>query len=224
MPPSMRVLYRPGRASSFSSCFVSSSSSSSSSSSARNPLASPFIDVAHASINEFNFTNGNTLRYDLDLNITARNPNKNYGIYYDRRRTSRSLLVPRCCSICCTVTLRIRATKGSSRIKKRFAMADLNSFYQGKMASTTLPPRSFRGQQLMILGVDRLSNLSNTVVEHHSSNPNPNVTTVVSGAVGVYDIVVEFDFRNRFHKFRSPRMLKGKFGWKLETRVLHLPM
>ncbi|CAL5207455.1 unnamed protein product [Lathyrus oleraceus] len=43
--------------------------------------------VTDASLTRFNFTNNNTLHYDLAVNITIRNPNRRIGIYYDNVET-----------------------------------------------------------------------------------------------------------------------------------------
>ena len=39
--------------------------------------------VTDASLTQFNFTNNNTLQYDLSVNLTIRNPNRRVGAYYN---------------------------------------------------------------------------------------------------------------------------------------------
>jgi len=37
--------------------------------------------VTEASLTQYNFTNNNTLQYDLSVNLTIRNPNRRVGVY-----------------------------------------------------------------------------------------------------------------------------------------------
>ncbi|KAJ7971654.1 Late embryogenesis abundant protein [Quillaja saponaria] len=91
--------------------------------------------VTEATLIEFNFTN-NTLRYDLALNMTVRNPNKRIGIYYDT----------------------IEATTFYE--DQRFGMQYLPTFYQGHKNTSVLSP-VFKGQQLVLLGTEEMSEFNN---------------------------------------------------------------
>lgn len=85
-----------------------------------------------ASLTQFNLTTDNTLQYNLDLNLTVRNPNKRIGIYYD--------------------TFQVNGYYGDQRL----ATQNLTPFYQGHKNTTELST-VFDGQQLL-LGASELSN------------------------------------------------------------------
>ncbi|KAL6132443.1 hypothetical protein ACLB2K_064686 [Fragaria x ananassa] len=119
---------------------------------------SPFIHVTQASLNEFSLTSdGHTLHYGLDLNITARNPNVNYDVHYD------DLQVKAYWSSESTTYYGdgSKFDQGSHEfvMKKMFAAADVNSFYQGKGGITTLPPISLKGSSSMLAHVSNPKNL-----------------------------------------------------------------
>ncbi|GER41840.1 late embryogenesis abundant protein [Striga asiatica] len=80
-----------------------------------------------ASLTEFSLDGNNTLRYDLTVNLTIRNPNSRIGIYYDR--------------------IEARALYQG----QRFASVDLQRFYQGHK-STREATAVFRGTHLLPLG------------------------------------------------------------------------
>lgn len=82
--------------------------------------------ATEASLTQFNLTNNNTLHYNLDVNISIRNPNKKIGIYYDR----------------------IEA-RGYYE-DERFGSVDLKPFYQGKK-NTSVVNIKISGQQLVML-------------------------------------------------------------------------
>jgi hypothetical protein len=85
--------------------------------------------VTDAALTQFNLntTNatGSTLYYNLDLNLTIRNPNKHIGIYYDR--------------------IEARAFYGG----QRFDVNTLTPFYQGKKNTTELNV-VFQGQHIVV--------------------------------------------------------------------------
>ncbi|XP_042476969.1 NDR1/HIN1-like protein 3 [Macadamia integrifolia] len=87
--------------------------------------------VVDASLTEFNLT-GNTLSYDLALNMTIRNPNKKIGVYYDR----------------------IEARAYYDDIM--FGSTTLSPFYQGHKNTSMLSP-SFKGDSQMSLDSQALS-------------------------------------------------------------------
>ncbi|KAM0977976.1 hypothetical protein ACFX13_014258 [Malus domestica] len=80
--------------------------------------------VTDATLTQFNFSNDNTLHYNLALNLTIRNPNKKIGIYYDRIET--------------------RAFYED----QRFSTVTLTPFYQGHKQTNVLNP-VFQGQQVV---------------------------------------------------------------------------
>lgn len=80
--------------------------------------------VVDASLSQFNITNDNMLHYNLQLNMTIRNPNKKIGIYYDH--------------------IEARAFYDD----QRFSSVILTPFYQGHKNTTTLNP-VFQGQMLV---------------------------------------------------------------------------
>ncbi|KAG5541813.1 hypothetical protein RHGRI_021600 [Rhododendron griersonianum] len=83
--------------------------------------------VTDAALTQFNLTTTNTLYYNLDLNLTIRNPNKHIGIYYDR--------------------VEARAFYGG----QRFAATTLPRFYQGKKNTTELNV-VLKGQNIVVAG------------------------------------------------------------------------
>ncbi|XP_018851217.1 NDR1/HIN1-like protein 10 [Juglans regia] len=122
--------------------------------------------VTDASLTQFNFTtNNNTLHYNLSLDINVRNPNKKIGIYYDR--------------------IEARAYFED----QRFSTVTLPPFYQGHKNTTVLSP-VFKGQQVVLLGAEGLSELNSDK----------------SG--GVFDVDVKLYLRIRFKlgKVKSWRM------------------
>ncbi|XP_010246801.1 PREDICTED: protein YLS9-like [Nelumbo nucifera] len=82
--------------------------------------------VVTADLSEFNLTNGNTLNYNLSLNMAVRNPNKRIGIYYDRLEA-------------------VASYQG-----ERFAWDNLPHFYQGHKNTTNIPV-NFHGQPVVVL-------------------------------------------------------------------------
>ncbi|CAA0837802.1 NDR1/HIN1-like 2 [Striga hermonthica] len=86
-----------------------------------------------ASLTEFSIDANHTLRYDLAVNLTVRNPNRRIGIYYDR--------------------IEARAFYQG----QRFNSVDLPPFYQGRK-STRNVTAVFRGQHLLPLGKREMSN------------------------------------------------------------------
>ncbi|XP_061359454.1 NDR1/HIN1-like protein 3 [Gastrolobium bilobum] len=91
--------------------------------------------VTDATLTQFNFTNNNTLHYNLALNITIRNPNKRVGIYYDY--------------------IEARALYQDVR----FDSQTLGTFFQHHK-NTSVLNTAFKGQQVMILGTDQTSELN----------------------------------------------------------------
>ncbi|XVF76115.1 hypothetical protein PTKIN_Ptkin13bG0239800 [Pterospermum kingtungense] len=89
------------------------------------------IHVTDVSLTEFNLT-GNTLYYNLAVNMTVRNPNKKIGIHYDR--------------------IEARAYYEG----QRFDTEPLTPFYQGHKNTSFLNP-VFSGQQYITLGADETS-------------------------------------------------------------------
>ncbi|PRQ41583.1 hypothetical protein RchiOBHm_Chr3g0448391 [Rosa chinensis] len=83
------------------------------------------ITVTDASLTEFNITSSNN--YNLDLNITLRNPNKDFGIYYRYK----ALVV--------------------ADYRKTSAMASIANFHQPAKNTTLLTP-SFKLQRDNITG------------------------------------------------------------------------
>ncbi|KAE8689947.1 Protein YLS9 [Hibiscus syriacus] len=84
--------------------------------------------VTDARLNEFSLDN-QTLRYDLAVNITVRNPNRRIGIHYDR--------------------IEARAYYEDQRLQS----VPLTSFYQGHK-NTSFLNAVFRGEQFVRLGSD----------------------------------------------------------------------
>ncbi|KAG7958337.1 hypothetical protein I3843_10G016300 [Carya illinoinensis] len=122
--------------------------------------------VTDASLTQFNFTtNNNTLHYNLSVDISVRNPNKKIGIYYDR--------------------IEARAYFED----QRFSTVPLPPFYQGHKNTTVLSP-VFKGQTVVLLGADELSELNS------------------DKSVGVFDVEVKLYLRIRFKlgKVKSWRM------------------
>ncbi|WCJ34205.1 Late embryogenesis abundant (LEA) hydroxyproline-rich glycoprotein family [Euphorbia peplus] len=126
--------------------------------------------VTEATLSEFNVDANNNLRYNLAMNITVRNPNKKIGIYYDY--------------------IEARAYYED----QRFAVDTLNPFYQGHKNTSVLSP-VFRGQHLLVLSGDRLSDF------------NAEKTS------GIYSIDVKVHFKIRF-KIGDIKI--GKFKPKVE--------
>ncbi|XP_010246779.1 PREDICTED: NDR1/HIN1-Like protein 3-like [Nelumbo nucifera] len=90
--------------------------------------------VVNASLTEFNLT-GNTLSYNLALNMTVRNPNKKIGVYYDR----------------------IEARAFYDDVM--FGSQTLTPFYQGHKNTTFLNP-VFQGQSPLVLGTSELNDFN----------------------------------------------------------------
>ncbi|PIN12953.1 hypothetical protein CDL12_14433 [Handroanthus impetiginosus] len=88
--------------------------------------------ATNASLTEFNLE-GNTLHYNLDLNFTIRNPNERIGVQYDRIEA-------------------ITFYQG-----QRFAAQQLAPFYQEQNSTDTVSAE-FKGQNIITLGGDQLSN------------------------------------------------------------------
>ncbi|KAF9598227.1 hypothetical protein IFM89_026003 [Coptis chinensis] len=82
--------------------------------------------VVSAELTQFDLTNGNTLNYNLSLNMAVRNPNKKIGIYYDRLDA-------------------VASYEG-----ERFGWENVPRFYQGHKNTTNLQV-TFQGQQLILL-------------------------------------------------------------------------
>ncbi|KAI6674009.1 hypothetical protein NL676_001915 [Syzygium grande] len=92
--------------------------------------------VTDAELTQFNLTTGNTLlNYNLNLNLTIRNPNRRIGIYYDR--------------------IEARVFYGGQRFDSQY----LTPFYQGHKNTTTLS-QAFEGQQVVVLGSGGLSDFN----------------------------------------------------------------
>ncbi|KAK7378845.1 hypothetical protein VNO80_04293 [Phaseolus coccineus] len=87
------------------------------------------VHVTDATLTEFNYTN-NTLRYDLALNITVRNPNKRLGIYYDY--------------------IEARALYHDARFNSQYP----DRFYQGHKTTNVLNP-VFKGEHMLALNADQ---------------------------------------------------------------------
>ncbi|XP_020233880.1 NDR1/HIN1-like protein 10 [Cajanus cajan] len=87
--------------------------------------------VTDATLTQFNYT-GNTLHYDLALNVSVRNPNKRVGIYYDR--------------------IEARALYHDARFDTELP----SPFYQGHK-STNVISTVFKGQQVLPLTADQTS-------------------------------------------------------------------
>nr|ABZ80409.1 hairpin-inducing protein [Casuarina glauca] len=88
--------------------------------------------VTDATLTQFDFSDNNTLQYNLALNVSVRNSNRKIGVYYD--------------------TIEARAYYED----QRFATDSLTPFYQGHKTTSTLNPE-FAGQQLVLLETDQLS-------------------------------------------------------------------
>ncbi|KAK7268082.1 hypothetical protein RIF29_20768 [Crotalaria pallida] len=91
--------------------------------------------VNDATLTQFNYTNNNTLFYNLALNITVRNPNKRLGVYYDN--------------------IEARALYQDVR----FGSQNLQPFFQHKK-TTSFISAVFKGQQVMPLGEKQVSELN----------------------------------------------------------------
>ncbi|XP_054785750.1 NDR1/HIN1-like protein 10 [Prosopis cineraria] len=91
--------------------------------------------VTDASLTQFNYTSNNTLFYNLSLNITARNPNRRLGLYYDKIRAS------------------------ASYQDAWFDSQTLTPFYQGHKTTDFLNP-VFVGQRFLLLDSTQASELS----------------------------------------------------------------
>ncbi|XP_004497666.1 NDR1/HIN1-like protein 10 [Cicer arietinum] len=92
--------------------------------------------VTDASLSQFNFTNNNTLHYNLALNISIRNPNKRVGIYYDNIETL------------------------AFYKDVRFGSQTLGTFFQRHKNTSLLNP-VFKGQQVVPLNSDQISEFDN---------------------------------------------------------------
>lgn len=90
--------------------------------------------VTDASLTEFSLTN-NTLKYNLALNLTARNPNKRVGVYYDR--------------------IEARAYYDD----QRFGSVPFDGFYQGYKNTSVWSP-VFKGQNVVVLSGEDLNNFN----------------------------------------------------------------
>lgn len=90
--------------------------------------------VTNATLTQFNYTNNNTLHYDLALNITVRNPNKRLGIYYDHIEAS--------------------ALYHDARFDSQFP----DPFYQGHKTTNILTP-VFKGQHVVLLDAGQSAEL-----------------------------------------------------------------
>ncbi|XP_022926156.1 NDR1/HIN1-like protein 3 [Cucurbita moschata] len=89
-----------------------------------------------ASLTQFNFsTANNNLHYNLALNVTARNPNRRIGIYYDDVEVS------------------------AFYESQRFSTVNLSQFYQGHKNTSLLSP-TFVGQHMILLGTDGISSFN----------------------------------------------------------------
>ncbi|KDP36128.1 hypothetical protein JCGZ_08772 [Jatropha curcas] len=88
--------------------------------------------VTDAVLSEFNYTNTNTLQYNLTTTISIRNPNKKIGIYYDR--------------------IEARAYYED----QRFGSHILSPFYQGHKNTSIITP-SFQGQRIVLLSGEELT-------------------------------------------------------------------
>ncbi|KAE8729285.1 Protein YLS9 [Hibiscus syriacus] len=87
--------------------------------------------VTNVRLNEFNLDN-QTLRYDLAVNITVRNPNRRIGIHYDH--------------------IEARANYEDQRLQS----VTLTPFYQGHK-NTSFLNAVFRGEQFVRLGSDEVA-------------------------------------------------------------------
>ncbi|CAL9026318.1 unnamed protein product [Prunus brigantina] len=81
--------------------------------------------VTDAHLTQFNFSNDNTLHYNLALNVTIRNPNKKIGVYYDR--------------------IEARAIYEDQRFS---TFTSTTPFYQGHKTTNVVNP-VFQGQQVI---------------------------------------------------------------------------
>nr|AFK38030.1 unknown [Lotus japonicus] len=94
--------------------------------------------VNEAKSTQFDYTN-NTLRYNMALNFTARNPNKKLSIYYDK--------------------VEALAYYEDSRFASDDVITHLNSFRQYKKSSSPMSA-TFSGERVMLLDSDQLLELS----------------------------------------------------------------
>ncbi|TKY53149.1 YLS9 protein [Spatholobus suberectus] len=90
--------------------------------------------VTDAALAQFAYGNNNTLRYDLALNVSIRNPNRRVGIYYDD----------------------VEALALYQDV--RFGSQTLGPFFQHHKNTTVLSP-VFKGQHVVPLGADQVSEL-----------------------------------------------------------------
>lgn len=89
------------------------------------------FNVSRAELTQFNITN-NQLYYKLALNVTIRNPNKRYRVYYDFGEMS--------------VVYKNR----------RLETHRLPAFFQDSESTAVLSSNSFEGQRLVVLGGDEI--------------------------------------------------------------------
>ncbi|KAI4364044.1 hypothetical protein MLD38_020187 [Melastoma candidum] len=82
--------------------------------------------VTSAELARFNVSSNNVLDYDLNLNVTVRNPNRRIGIYYD--------------------SIEVRTFYEGQRFDSQY----LPPFYQGHK-NTTYISGAFQGQQALVL-------------------------------------------------------------------------
>uniref|UniRef100_A0A7N0V3H0 Late embryogenesis abundant protein LEA-2 subgroup domain-containing protein n=1 Tax=Kalanchoe fedtschenkoi TaxID=63787 RepID=A0A7N0V3H0_KALFE len=90
--------------------------------------------VTDATLTQFDLSN-NTLRYNLALNLTARNPNRRVGVYYNK--------------------IDARAYYAG----QRFGSVPLDAFYQGRKNTSVWRP-VFQGQNLVLLSGADLNNFN----------------------------------------------------------------
>ncbi|XP_023005830.1 NDR1/HIN1-like protein 3 [Cucurbita maxima] len=88
--------------------------------------------VIGADLTQFNFTDDNQLLFDLTVNMKVKNPNRAFGVFFDRIE----------------VTLLYQDIK--------FSNASMSPFYQGQDGSKLLKLK-FDGQQLMNLNAEQLA-------------------------------------------------------------------
>ncbi|XP_057438899.1 NDR1/HIN1-like protein 10 [Lotus japonicus] len=101
--------------------------------------------VNEAKLTEFNYTN-NSLRYNMVLNFTARNPNKKLNIYYDKVEA-------------------LAFYEDSRFASDDKVITHMNSFRQYKKSSSPMSA-TFSGQHVMVLDSDQLSELSKDKSAH----------------------------------------------------------
>lgn len=91
--------------------------------------------IENASLTRFNLTEGRTLDYNLKLNMSVKNPNKRFGIYYDKLEAA------------------------AYYDRKRFGHAALPSFYQRHHNTTFLHP-AFDGQSNIAPGTSGVADFN----------------------------------------------------------------